>query len=147
MVEIGCKLDGLERDKPGAAGGTREAVKLECPLERREALGVNVSEDAGHATIVRYCGPGGELGVSDVARQARRPKQCFAKGRFADLALGFAEADENLAALSLLDWSLLVLKRQCLLKPAKRLVGIELGQRASAGEPGVLPRLTSADRA
>jgi hypothetical protein len=86
-----------------AAAGVCEPVELERALERREALFVHLSKEALDAAVVCERGLGRAVCITELEGEPRCFEQRLAKARIADLTLGLAEADQNVAALCWVD--------------------------------------------
>ena len=99
VVRTQLQLQRLKRDETSAAGGVGEPVQFDRALDCREAFFVHLSEDALHAAVVRERGAGGAVSITELGGEARGFEQRLAKARVTGLALGLAEADQNVAAL------------------------------------------------
>ena len=97
VVGIELELHRLKRDQPRAAGGIREAVELERPLERQEALLVDLAVDAHLPAVVGERGAGGAIGIAELEGETRGLEQGLSESGLADLTLGLAEADQKIA--------------------------------------------------
>ena len=103
MVRTELQLQRLKRHEMRAAAGVCEPVEFERALERREALFVHLSKDALDAAVVRERGAGGAVCITELEGEPRGFEQRLAKARLADLTLGLAEADQNVATLGWVD--------------------------------------------
>ena len=134
------ELDGQQREHLRTA---RVVLREGCRrgLERLHALGVDRADLAAPPSAVGEHGAAEAVRVANLSRERCRVEQGLAKVGVPALALGLAQADQQIAALRALPGRRPVVELERLSIPARGLAWRELLERALGGSLGIVQGL------